>query len=216
MLPRGTPQHGFWGGGCSLQPPLLHLAASPSSQRSRHGSGSRHRETQKEEKQEGGGKYLKVQKSKKAKKKNPPSLRFFFSWKHFQLYKCPDVGCTAPAPRSAPAANSQRCSSRGGRSAAGALAPAPAAASSRDSPAPEHHREKEGRGRKKGGRGEGEIVSPKLIFFFFTCRHELHCEPRPRSDLIGIGVGRGSFQKFMFILGDFSGFIYRSGSQPVL
>lgn len=72
------PQHGFWGGGCSLQPPLLHLAASPSSQRSRHGSGSRHRETQKEEKQEGGKKYLKVQKSKKAKKKSPLLEIFFF------------------------------------------------------------------------------------------------------------------------------------------
>lgn len=191
---------------CTWQ--LPHPSSAP-------GHGSQHRETQKEEKQDGGEKYLKVQ---KRKKKIPPSLRFFFfPWKHFQLYKCPDVGCTAPAPRSAPVANSQRCSSRGGRSAAGALAPSPAAASSREPLAPEHHRQKEGRGRKEGGGVERDIVSPKSIFFyFFTCRHELHCEPRPGSDLIGIGVGRGSFQKYMFILGDFSGFIYRSGSQPVL
>lgn len=162
----------------------------------------------------GGGE---VFKSTKNKKKIPPSLRFFFPWKHFQLYKCPDVGWTAPAPRSAPAANSQRCSSRGGRSAAGAplrlqrrFQPGPAC--TRASPA------KGGEGEEKRGGGEGEIVSPKsdLFFFFFTCRYELHCEPRPGSDLIGIGVGRGSFQKFMFILGDFSGFIYRSGRQPVL
>lgn len=80
-----------------------------------------------------------------------------------------------------------------------------------------------GHPRGKGGKekwGEGEIIAPKLEFCFlvsfFTCRYELHCEPRPGSNLIEIGVGRGRFQKFMFILGDFSGFIYRSGSQPVL
>lgn len=212
MLPHGTSRTAS-GVGAAPSNPVLHLAASPSFQRSRPrlaASGD----------PEGGkaGWGGKVFKSTKKEKKIPPSLRFFFfPWKHFQLYKCPDVGCTAPAPRSAPVANSQRCSSRGGRSAAGALAPSPAAASSREPLAPEHHRQKEGRGRKEGGGVERDIVSPKSIFFyFFTCRHELHCEPRPGSDLIGIGVGRGSFQKYMFILGDFSGFIYRSGSQPVL
>lgn len=77
-----------------------------------------------------------------------------------------------------------------------------------------------------GGRkekwGEGEIISPKLEYWFFFFFFFLPADTNfivsrvPGSNLIEIGVGRGSFQKFMFILGDFSGFIYRSGSQPVL
>lgn len=72
VLPRGTPPEGLWGGGCSLLSPLLHLAASPSFQRSRHGSGSRHRETQKEEKQEVGGEKVFKSTKKQKKKKSPP------------------------------------------------------------------------------------------------------------------------------------------------
>ncbi|KAM9526619.1 uncharacterized protein ACIB01_015014 [Guaruba guarouba] len=135
--------------------------------------------------------------------------------RRFQLYKCPDVGCTAPAPRFAPGCQFPEMLIPGERGVAGALAPALAAAANRDPPVPEHHRGKRSGGRGKKGWERGNNPPPKLSFLF-TCRHELHCEPRPGSDLIGIGVGRGSFQKFMFILGDFSGFIYRSGSQPVL
>lgn len=168
VLPRATPQSGFWGGGSSPQPPSctwqpLHPSSAPDTAAARGIGRPRRRKSRRG----GGGKVFKS--TKKEKKKNPPLLEIFFSpsWKHFQLYKCPDVGCTAPAPRSAPAANSQRCSSRGGRSAAGASLRLQRRHPTGTRLHPSITGKRRGGGGKKRGGGEGEIVSPKSIFFSF-------------------------------------------------
>lgn len=77
---------------CTWQPP--HPSGAPGAAASRAPEGGK----------AGGGEKIILKKPKKAKeKKNPLGFFFFFFfpfWKHFQLYKCPDVGRTAPAPRS--------------------------------------------------------------------------------------------------------------------